>query len=57
MYKRQGESGVVDGPLPEALEPTFYARWGEWPFILALVTCLLALFLFRDEEKARPING
>ena len=52
-----GESGVVDGPLPEALEPTFYARWGEWPFILALVTCLLALLLFRDEEKARPING
>jgi apolipoprotein N-acyltransferase len=32
-----GETGVIDAPLPAALKPTFYARWGEIPFWALIV--------------------
>lgn len=30
------EPGVIDSPLPAALPPTLYARWGDWIFAVLL---------------------
>ncbi len=38
-----GEAGFSDVPLPPALAPTPYARWGDWPMILLLVAALVGL--------------
>lgn len=35
------EIGHVDGPLPEALAPTLYARWGDKPVLLFCAALLL----------------
>ncbi|WP_334176499.1 apolipoprotein N-acyltransferase [Pseudoxanthobacter sp.] len=35
------QQGTVDGPLPVALAPTIYARFGELPFALGLIGCLV----------------
>jgi len=32
-----GQSGVIDGPLPAALEPTIYARCGDLPALIIWV--------------------
>jgi apolipoprotein N-acyltransferase len=36
--------GVVDGPLPAALPPTAYARWGDGPVILFSLFVILVAF-------------
>ena len=39
-----GTEGVLDGDLPVALPPTFYARWGVWiPLTLAIVLLIISL--------------
>lgn len=44
-----GETGVLDAPLPHALPPTAYARWGDWTVLgLALVLLAAAALLRRD---------
>jgi apolipoprotein N-acyltransferase len=44
-----GETGVLDAPLPQALPPTTYARWGDWTVLaLALVLLVAAGVLPRD---------
>ncbi len=35
-----GATGYLDMPLPGALPPTFYARLGDWPVLLLLLTLL-----------------
>jgi apolipoprotein N-acyltransferase len=37
-----GKMGVVDAPLPQALAPTLYARFGDLIFLLLLVTAAFA---------------
>lgn len=37
-----GQTGVVDAPLPDALPPPPYARWGDWA-VLGLNVLLLGL--------------
>ncbi|HEY0267539.1 MAG TPA: apolipoprotein N-acyltransferase [Rhizomicrobium sp.] len=37
--------GVVDSPLPTALLPTFYARFGDLVFLVFLVIAVLAAFV------------
>ena len=38
-----GQAGYADVPLPSALPPTLYARWGDWPIIVLLGVALLAI--------------
>jgi hypothetical protein len=38
--------GVVDSPLPVAIAPPFYARFGDLVFLLFLVTGIFAAFVF-----------
>ena len=38
-----GVDGFVDIPLPPALPPTPYARWGDWPIWVALAMLSLGL--------------
>ncbi|NBB98041.1 MAG: apolipoprotein N-acyltransferase [Alphaproteobacteria bacterium] len=38
-----GIDGVLDIPLPPALPPTFYARWGDWPIWALLVVLALGV--------------
>lgn len=43
-----GAVGVLDGPLPKALSPSLYARFGDWVFAgLLLIGLLLAIALRR----------
>lgn len=42
-----GKAGYVDRPLPAALPATPYARWGDWPVLIALALMLAALALRR----------
>ena len=36
-----GVEGFIDAPLPGALPPTFYARFGDWPMLGVLALLLL----------------
>jgi apolipoprotein N-acyltransferase len=36
----EGAFGVIDAPLPPALQPTLYSRFGELPFLLMLLASL-----------------
>lgn len=48
-----GVEGVIDSPLPVALAPTPYARWGDWiPMILALALLAAAALLARRPKSA-----
>ena len=38
-----GETGTVDAPLPVRLPPTFYSRYGDWPWLAALLALSFAL--------------
>jgi len=35
-----GRSGVIDAPLPVALPPTVYARYGDWSVLALLILAL-----------------
>ena len=53
------EPGVIDSPLPAALPPTLYARWGDW--ILALLLALVAgtavwCERLRNREAPQPLR-
>jgi apolipoprotein N-acyltransferase len=48
----QGKAGVIDAPLPSALPPTPFDRWGEGPFALMLFASLVAAVL-ASEPTAR----
>lgn len=48
QYIPLNEQGVIDQVLPSTLVPTFYARYGEWPVILWLLS--LWLFTFRQQK-------
>jgi len=48
----QGKAGVIDAPLPSALPPTLFDRWGEGPFALMLFASLVAAVL-ASEPTAR----
>ncbi|MEM1374669.1 MAG: apolipoprotein N-acyltransferase [Pseudomonadota bacterium] len=45
-----GASGHVDAPLPAALPPTIYARYGNIPFALLAIVALLAVLVRRRAE-------
>ena len=50
-----GGKAVLDSPLPQALQPTLYARMGDALFALLLVLCLGFTFAARDERApVRP---
>jgi apolipoprotein N-acyltransferase len=40
-----GKLGVVDGPLPVALQPTIYARFGDALFFVLLLGCAVPAVL------------
>jgi apolipoprotein N-acyltransferase len=42
-----GEKAVLDASLPQALQPTLYARVGDAMFALLLVLCLAFTFVAR----------
>lgn len=41
------ETGAITAPLPSALPPTPYARWGDLPFVLLLAGSVLAALIRR----------
>ncbi len=45
------QMGVVDAPLPRALAPTPYARFGDWIFALMLMLSAGAAFLRRTAQS------
>jgi apolipoprotein N-acyltransferase len=48
---RLSQIGVIDHPLPVALEPTPYAEWGEiWLILLALVMLVLYRIVIEVER-------
>lgn len=47
-----GVTGFLDGPLPGALPPTIYARYGDWPIWL-----LLAMMLGGGRAQAAVIRS
>lgn len=48
-----GGKAVLDASLPQALQPTLYARLGDAIFALLLVLCLAFSFAARDERAGR----
>jgi apolipoprotein N-acyltransferase len=48
-----GDFGVIDGPLPSALPPTLYDRWGDGPFCLALALSIVGC-AWPISRKRRP---
>ena len=37
----EGAFGIIDAPLPPALKPTIFDRWGDWPFAAMLLLSLV----------------
>ena len=48
---RQGAFGVIDAPLPPALQPTIFDRWGEAPFT-AMLLLSLAGFAWKPRRRS-----
>jgi apolipoprotein N-acyltransferase len=48
---------VIDAPLPRAIPPTLYARFGDWMFValLAIATVGLAALHHRDRRSRQPL--
>ncbi len=42
-----GQAGVIDGPLPAALPPTLYSRWGDLPVLVGISVIILAAAIRR----------
>ncbi|MDH2327450.1 apolipoprotein N-acyltransferase [Cereibacter sp. SYSU M97828] len=51
-----GEAGKLDAPLPAALAPTPYARWGEWPAMLLLLALVPLVFLRRRVDPRAQVR-
>lgn len=51
-----GRAGSIDAPLPPALPPTVYSRWGDGPLFAALIA-LAALALLGRRNKAIDLGG
>jgi apolipoprotein N-acyltransferase len=47
----QGRAGVIDAPLPPALPPTLFDRWGEGPFALMLFVSLVAALVSSERTE------
>ena len=50
-----GVEGVIDGPLPKAAPPTFFARWGVWVFP-ALWAALFCGALYGWLREPKPLR-
>lgn len=48
-----GIEGVIDAPLPKAIEMPPYARFGDAPFFLLLVALALAAFFSRRWQSRK----
>ncbi len=50
-----GEAGVIDAPMPAALAPTLFAKWGDGPFWLfvALTTLAQVIVIVRKTATYR----
>ncbi len=44
-------SGVIDGALPSALEPTFFSKWGNNTFFLMILILFLSRFAWQWLKK------
>jgi len=44
-------SGVIDGALPSALEPTFFSKWGNKTFFLMILFSFLSQFVWQWLQK------
>ena len=45
-----GSQGVIRAAFPPPLSPTFYARWGDWIFIILLALATLAIISQRYNQ-------
>lgn len=52
-----GEAGILDGPVPRALPPTFFHRCPFEPAFLFLVTTLIAAIILKSKQpyKIHPV--
>jgi apolipoprotein N-acyltransferase len=46
-----GVAGIIDAGLPQRLEPTLYARFGDGVFAILLLICAGAALLLRGRER------
>ncbi len=52
-YLELDERGVIDTALPAARPPTYYARFGDWPFAAILICfSLIAVYLRRSSASS-----
>ncbi len=47
-----GEEGVIDGALPRALPPTFYARFGDWTLACLMLILAVIGLLTRQSHRS-----
>lgn len=47
------EIAVLDAPLPVALKPTFFARWGNWILLPLIVGLALLAYAFGQDRRQR----
>jgi len=52
-----GTQGVIDHPLPGALPPTLFARYGHWPLLTLCITILIAAGLARRNVSKNANNS
>ena len=51
MSLGEGATGVIDAPLPPALPPTLFSRWGDAGFWLMMLVSLIGIRPFWRREK------
>ena len=49
-----GQAGAIEAPLPPALAPTPYSRWGDWPVLLLLALGMAWAFMHRTLDRGTP---
>ncbi len=43
-------SGVIDGSLPAEIQPTYFSRWGNLPFLFMLIAALFSRIMWRRKK-------
>ena len=49
-----GREGVLDVPLPAALAPTPYARFGDAPILALILTLSIIIYRLRQRYRVDP---
>jgi apolipoprotein N-acyltransferase len=51
-----GQDGLIDAPLPRAIAPPLYARYGDVPVLLLIGLCMVGAWVIRQSQRHSALS-